>query len=161
MIRTLSISGGDILILGGNICWALYGVLGRRYIKEGTPLSTTSYTMLVGAVALIIASLFSSNPVPVPDIPLEAWGAIAFMALFTSVLGYLWWNQGMKELGAAKTSLFFNLVPVVTMAISFVMGTPITLFQWIGAIFVISGVVAASGILAFRNMNTERQPAVK
>lgn len=161
VIRTLSISGGDTLILGGNICWALYGVLGRRYVKQGTALSTTTYTMLVGAVALIIASLFSSNPVPVPDIPLKAWGAIAFMALFTSVLGYLWWNQGIKEIGAAKTSLFFNLVPVVTMTISFVMGTPITLFQWFGAVFVISGVVTASGILAFMNMNAEKQPAVK
>ena len=33
IIRTLSISKGDLLILAGNICWALYGVLGRKYLK--------------------------------------------------------------------------------------------------------------------------------
>ncbi|WP_235593163.1 hypothetical protein [Paenibacillus sp. 32O-W] len=36
----------------------------------------------------------------------------------TSVLGYLRWNKGVMEIGAGKTSLFFNIVPVVTMVIS-------------------------------------------
>lgn len=67
------------------------------------------------------------------------------MAFFTSVLGYLWWNQGIKEIGASKTSLFFNLVPVVTMIISFAVGTPIKVFQVIGAVLVILGVLTASG----------------
>jgi len=146
-IRTLSFSGGDLLIFGGNVCWALYSVLGRRFLKDATPLSTTTYTMIIGAVSLIVFSLFTSNPVPLPNISIGAWGAIVFMAFFTSVLGYLWWNQGMKELGASKTSLFFNLVPVVTMIISFVIGTPITVFQIIGAVLVILGVLTASGVI--------------
>ncbi len=69
------------------------------------------------------------------------------MAFFTSVLGYLWWNQGIKEIGAGKTSLFFNLVPVVTMIISFAVGTPIKVFQVIGAVLVILGVLTASGVI--------------
>ncbi|MGR5991012.1 EamA family transporter [Bacillus paranthracis] len=40
-----------------------------------------------------------------------------------SVLGYLWWNNGIAQIGAARTSLFFNLVPVVTMIISFFRGS--------------------------------------
>jgi drug/metabolite transporter (DMT)-like permease len=68
------------------------------------------------------------------------------MALFTSVLGYLWWNIGMKEIGASKTSLFFNLVPVVTMILSFAAGMPISTFQILGAILVILGVLIASGV---------------
>lgn len=160
-IKTLSISGGDLIIFAGNICWALYGVLGRRFVKDSTPLSTTTFTMIVGAVSIIIVSLFTSNPVPLLNIPIGAWGAIAFMALFTSVLGYLWWNQGMKEIGASKTSLFFNLVPVVTMIISFVTGTSITVFQIIGAFLVILGVLAASGIISIPKANREKQSVVK
>lgn len=144
-----------------EICWALYGVLGRRFVKDATPLSTTTFTMIIGAVSLIIVSLFTSNPVPLLNIPIGAWGAIAFMALFTSVLGYLWWNLGMKEIGASKTSLFFNLVPVVTMIISFVTGTSITVFQFIGAFLVILGVLAASGIFSIPKANREKQSVVK
>ncbi|PAD26536.1 EamA family transporter [Niallia circulans] len=158
-IKTLSISIGDVIIFGGNICWALYGVLGRRFVKNGTPLSTTTYTMVIGAVSLIVVSLFSSNPVSVPNIPNGAWGAIAFMALFTSVLGYLWWNQGMKEIGASKTSLFFNLVPVVTMIISFAIGTPIKVFQILGALLVLLGVLTSSGVISLPKSKAERRSA--
>ncbi|MGE8207319.1 DMT family transporter [Heyndrickxia sp. NPDC080065] len=159
-IRTLSISGGDLIIFAGNVCWALYGVLGRRLVKDGTPLSTTTYTMIVGAVCLTVFSLFTSNPVFLTNIPIGVWGAIAFMAFFTSVLGYLWWNQGMKEIGANKTSLFFNLVPVVTMIISFAIGTPIRIFQFIGAVLVILGVLTASGLISIPKHNIDQQSAV-
>lgn len=159
-IKTLSISGGDLIIFTGNVCWALYGVLGRRFIKDGTPLSTTTYTMVIGAVSLIVVSLFTSNPVSLSNIPIGVWGAIAFMAFFTSILGYLWWNQGIKEIGASKTSLFFNLVPVVTMIITFAVGTPIKVFQVIGAGLVILGVLTASGVIRIPKYNTKEQSAV-
>lgn len=159
-IKTLSISWGDIIIFAGNVCWALYGVLGRRFVKDSTPLSTTTYTMFIGAVSLIVVSLFTSKPVPLPDIPIGAWGAIAFMAFFTSVLGYLWWNQGIKEIGASKTSLFFNLVPVVTVIISFAIGTPIKMFQVIGSMLVILGVITASGFINLPRHITQERSAV-
>lgn len=159
-IRTLSISSGDLIIFTGNLCWALYGVLGRRFVTGGTALTTTTYTMVVGGISLIILSLFTSNPVPLHHIPIAAWGAIAFMAFFTSVLGYLWWNQGIKKIGASKTSIFFNLVPVVTMVISFVMGTQIKLFQGIGVILVLLGVFTASEIISISKQNNkEKQSA--
>ncbi|MBS4172795.1 EamA family transporter [Bacillus sp. FJAT-49736] len=147
IIKNLSVSVGDCLILGGNICWALYGVLARRFIKGGTPISTTSYTMIIGAFALIIVSVFSSKPVSIQDIPMQAWGALLFMAVFTSVLGYLWWNKGMKELGSNKTAIFFNIVPVVAMIISVMGGTPITLLEMIGAVCVIIGVFLSTGVI--------------
>ncbi|NYV66624.1 EamA family transporter [Bacillus sp. Gen3] len=159
-ITTLSISIGDVIIFAGNICWALYGVLGRKFVKNGTPLSTTTFTMIIGAVSLIVVSLFTSNPVTIPNIPIGAWGAIAFMALFTSVLGYLWWNQGMKEIGASKTSLFFNLVPVVTMIISFAIGTPIKVFQILGALLVILGVLTSSGVISLPKPIKKRRSVV-
>jgi drug/metabolite transporter (DMT)-like permease len=148
IIKSLSFSIGDGIIFVGNVCWALYGVLGRRFIQNGTPLSTTTYTMIVGAIGLIVVSSFTTNPVALPNIPIGVWGAIGFMAIFTSVLGYLWWNQGMKEIGASKTSLFFNLVPVVTMIISFAIGVHVSLSQLLGAVLVILGVLMSSGVFS-------------
>lgn len=156
IIKDLSFSIGDLIILAGNLCWSLYGVLSRRFVKGSTSLETTTYTMIIGAISLIAVSLFTSNAEPLSHIPIGAWGSIAFMAFFTSVLGYLWWNQGIKEIGAGKTSLFFNIVPVVTMAISLVVGTPISVFQMIGALLVISGVLVASGLISIPKVNHKK-----
>lgn len=150
IIQTLSISKGDLLILAGNLCWALYGVLGRKYLIGSSSMETTTYTMIVGSLCLVILTAFSPSPQPLSHVTWSAWGAILFMALFTSVLGYLWWNKGMATIGASNTSLFFNLVPVVTMILSILTGALITLPQVIGTCLVILGVLTASGFLNLR-----------
>jgi drug/metabolite transporter (DMT)-like permease len=148
---TMSFSVGDAFILLGNVCWALYGVLGRKYLHKSSSLETTTYTMIVGAFFLIILALFIPNPQPLSKVAVAAWGAILFMAVFTSVLGYLWWNKAMEIFGAGKTSVFFNLVPVVTMVISFLSGTPVSVIQILGTILVILGVITSSGFVQVKN----------
>lgn len=150
VIQHLSFSKGDLFILLGNVCWGLYSVLGRKFIKSGGPMHTTTYTMIVGAIAFLCVSSLQKNIAPIMDIPLFAWFSILFMALGTSVLGYLWWNNGVSQIGAAKTSLFFNLVPVVTIIISFLNGVNITSAQVLGMILVISGVLLSSGFFTLR-----------
>ncbi|GAB6415353.1 EamA family transporter [Bacillus luti] len=150
-IQNLSFSKGDFYILLGNICWALYGVLGRKFIKTGNPIQTTTYTMTIGALAFMIISSTQKSIVTVLEIPLLAWGAILFMAIGMSVLGYLWWNNGIAQIGAARTSLFFNLVPVVTMIISFLEGVNIAPAQCIGMILVITGVMCSSGFIQIKS----------
>ena len=150
IIRTLSISKGDLLILAGNICWALYGVLGRKYLNGSSSMETTTYTMVIGSLCLMILTVFLPSPQPLSYVTLSAWGAILFMALFTSVLGYLWWNKGMATIGASNTSLFFNLVPVVTMILSIITGSIISLPQIIGTCLIILGVLTASGFMRLK-----------
>ena len=150
IIQTLSISIGDLFILLGNVCWALYGVLGRKYLTQSSSMETTTYTMIIGALCLIGLAIFSPSPQPLSNVSISAWGAILFMAIFTSVLGYLWWNKGIEMIGAGNTALFFNLVPVVTMILSFITGTPVSLFQIVGTTLVILGVVTSSGLIKFK-----------
>ncbi|OXM83316.1 DMT family transporter [Paenibacillus rigui] len=146
VVRTLSFSGGDLLLVGGNLCWALYGVLNRRFVRGSTSLATTAYTMTIGAIGLILFSATAPSPLPVAAVPAAAWGAIAFMAIFTSVLGYLWWNEGIAQLGVGKTAIFFNLVPLVTMLLSLASGTEVTPVQLLGTAMVLTGVVIASAV---------------
>ncbi|EEM15131.1 Uncharacterized transporter [Bacillus pseudomycoides DSM 12442] len=131
--------------------WSLYGVLGKKFIKVGSQRQTTTYTMTVGVLAFIIVSFMQQSVVAIPEIPLLAWLSILFMAIGISVLGYLWWNKGIAQIGAEKTSLFFNLVPVVTMLVSFVEGVSITISQCLGMILVITGVLYSSGFLAIKS----------
>ncbi|MFE6134671.1 DMT family transporter [Bacillus sp. NPDC057893] len=151
ILQNLSFSKGDLYILLGNICWALYGVLSRRFIKTGSPIQTTTYTMIIGALAFIMISFTQKSVVPVLEIPLLAWISIIFMAIGMSVLGYLWWNNGIAQIGAARTSLFFNLVPVVTIIISFIEGVNITVAQCVGMILVITGVLCSSGFIQIKS----------
>ncbi|MNC61540.1 EamA-like transporter family protein [compost metagenome] len=96
--------------------------------------------MAVGALFFLPYSSFSTGEATSTKV-MEAWLAVIFMALFCSVLAYLWWNQGISRIGANKTSLFFNIVPISTMAISALSGESIGMAQFVGALVTISGII--------------------
>lgn len=89
------------------------------------------------------------------EIPLQVWGGILFMAVCTSVLGYLWWNQAIAVIGANQTAIFFNLVPIVAMLGSMVLGQEITLIQLAGAVTVIGGVLISLSVKQFSHFYKE------
>jgi drug/metabolite transporter (DMT)-like permease len=70
------------------------------------------------------------------------------MALFGSVLAYLWWNQAVQQLSATPVASFLNLVPMFTALIGVALGQPVTAAQICGAALVIVGVANSSGKLA-------------
>ncbi|PPF98846.1 EamA family transporter, partial [Rathayibacter sp. AY2B1] len=49
---------------------------------------------------------------------LAAWPQLAYLILLAGVVAVLLWNTGIKLLGALNGTLFQNLVPVTTFAIS-------------------------------------------
>lgn len=134
------ITKGDLYVLLATTLWALYGILGKKYAGNGSPLATTAITMAVGALFFLPYSSFSTGEATSTKV-MEAWLAVIFMALFCSVLAYLWWNQGISRIGANKTSLFFNIVPISTMAISALSGESIGMAQFVGALVTISGII--------------------
>jgi EamA-like transporter family. len=76
------------------------------------------------------------------------------LAIAGAVLAYLFWNVGIKELGAATTSVFFNLVPVFTMLLALITGLIPNVLQLVGAVLVIGGVIYTTG--AYRIMIKNR-----
>ena len=138
-----AVSMGDLFIIGGNICWALYGVLGRRYLKGSSPAATSAMTMLVGAVCFIPFTSIQSK-VGTESAIAEAWVSVAFMTILGSVLGYLWRNRGIARIGANRTSIFFNLVPVSTMTITGLTGGGVSGIQVMGTALVLTGVFLAT-----------------
>lgn len=147
LLLQLKIALGDWIIMAANICWALYGVLGRRYLKNSKPLITTAATMALGSIALIIFSGYEASITQLTNQSWQVYFSLIYMAVFGSVLAYLFWNYGILHLGVGNTSIFFNLVPVFTVLISIGMGQPILLVQTIGGVLVILGVLVSSNVI--------------
>jgi drug/metabolite transporter (DMT)-like permease len=139
---------GDIFCLVANICFAFYAVLQKRHVKNSTPLITTGMTTIIGFVPLwIVAVAVTPRPTPsvLSGLPWQVYGALAFMGALGSVLAYVFWNRGIARIGVADTAVFFHLVPVFTVLVSFVMGQEVTWLQVLAGVVVMAGVVISSG----------------
>ena len=149
----LKIATGDWIIMGGNLCWASYGVFGRRFLNDSKPLITTAATMVVGAIALLLFASAEVNITQLLHQTGQVYISLFYMAIFGSVLAYLFWNYGITHVGAGNTSVFFNLVPVVTVLVAVIFGQSITPVQIIGGLIVISGVLLSTNIVNLSALN--------
>ncbi len=140
-LATPSYSRGDVLMLGANLAWAFYNVLSRRYLPAGSSLINTTLLMIVGAAMLILIALASGEHIAMPG--LRASIALVLMASAGTVLAYLFWMTGIARLGAGRTALFLNLVPVFAMLIAITMGVAPTHAQLLGGLIVIISVSIA------------------
>lgn len=137
---------GDSIILLANICWALYGILNNRYVKNSTPLITTTATMIIGSLFLILFTAITMQQQWWPLLKAQnitTLSLLLYIAIFGSVLAYLFWNYGIEQLGANFTTLFFNFIPIFTGLITFATGSKISTIELIGAALVIIGVLIA------------------
>ena len=137
-LESLSFAQGDLLMLAANLCWALYNVLVRRFMPQGSAIANTSWVMAAGALLLFAVALGSDTHVSALDA--KAAIAKAAMVIGGTVLAYLFWGVGIARLGAARTAIFVNLVPVFAMLVGIFLGTSPSAAQIVGGLIVLSGV---------------------
>ncbi|MDI3273557.1 DMT family transporter [Pseudomonas sp. MDT1-16] len=144
----LKVATGDAMILAGSMAWAADMVGTRRFVKDATPLETTSFSMLFGVIGLIVLGFLFEDPIAnIRNASLSVHGAVVYLVVFGSLIAYLLWFKGIHAIGAARTSIFFNLAPVFTMLVSSILGVLPNVWQLLGAGGVILGVVFASGLV--------------
>lgn len=137
----LHVAPGDLLMLGANLAWALYNVLGRRFMPKGDPVGNTAWVMTAGAAVLLCVALFSDAQLH--PLGLKASAAMLVMTVGGTVLAYLFWGMGIAHLGASRTAIFLNLVPVSAMLVSGIAGMPPTYAQLAGGMLVLGGVTVS------------------
>ncbi|MFJ1260670.1 DMT family transporter [Cupriavidus sp. CuC1] len=148
MLLALKVARGDAIILAGSLAWAANMVGTRRLVKQATPLENTTFSMLFGTIGLIVLGFMFEHPLAsLTATPANIHAAVLYLAVGGSLLAYLLWFRGIHQIGAARTSIFFNLAPVFTMLVSTVLGVPPNAWQLVGVVAVILGVVFASGLV--------------
>lgn len=137
-LAALHFDRGDLLMLAANVAWALYNVLIRRFMPKGSVLGNTTLVMGMGAVLLSLTALVSSETLSsMPN--MHSLIALAIMAVGGTVLAYLFWNIGIERLGAGRTAIFLNFVPVSAMLVAALIGVLPTAAQLIGGALVLAG----------------------
>jgi drug/metabolite transporter (DMT)-like permease len=137
-LESLSFARGDLLMLAANLSWAMYNVLVRRFMPQGSPIANTSWVMAAGAI--LLASIALGSDVPIGALDIKAGIAMVIMVVGGTVAAYVFWGIGIARLGAARTSIFLNLVPVFAMLVGSFLGTLPSTAQIIGGLLVLGGV---------------------
>lgn len=142
---------GEVLIFGCVASWVAFSLLGKAVLSGMTPLTAVACASVVGTLALL--------PVAWADgiwhlgTALTAIDALAilYLGLFGTVIGFVWYYDGIRAIGPGRAGLFINFVPVSAIGLAFlVLGEPVTASLLVGAVMVGTGVYLT-------NRNRERR----
>lgn len=111
--------------------------LGGKY----SSFTIITYQNLVGAILFLpMFFILEFNSLSAGIFKGELILSILFLAIFPSVLSFLFYISVLKRLGVARTSVFSNLIPIVTGVLAFFMlGESFTLMEISGIVVVITG----------------------
>jgi drug/metabolite transporter (DMT)-like permease len=143
VIANLSFNKGDLIMLGAPLCWAIYSMLGKKLLSIFTPLAATAYASVFGALLLTPAAFLEHAAIggAAPGFSWLGWLAILQLALLGTVVGFVWWYQGVQQIGTARAAAFVNLVPLFgPLQAALFLGERLIAAQLCGGLLVILGV---------------------
>ncbi|MHC4532927.1 MAG: DMT family transporter [Planctomycetota bacterium] len=132
---------GEFYIFCCVFSWVAYSLIGKAIMRNLSPLASVSYSAIVGAIALFIPACFEGILQNFSHQSLLDWTCIGYLGIFGTVIGFVWYYQGVQHLGPTKAGLFINFVPVFAIICAFIiLHEPITISLVVGTVLVISGV---------------------
>jgi len=136
-----AIGRGELLIFGCVASWVSYSLIGKVVMRDVQPVSAVTYACLVGSAALLPPALVEGMAGNVGGYSLAAWVSIVYLGFFGTCLGFIWYYEGIREIGPSKAGVFINFVPISAVIMSFFMlGAPVDLSLLAGGALVLSGI---------------------
>jgi len=136
---------GDLLVLAAALCVSAGYVAGAMLPPRGlSSLATTLWGVLLGTVVLapLAVGLFAHDGVP--SAGPKAWGSVVFLAVVTSILGYVGWYWALDRGGIARIATLQFLQPVSGFVLAaIVLGENVTVPIALGSALIVGGIVIA------------------
>jgi len=133
---------GDVLVLCGSVCWAVYTVLLIPFTRRLSGWWVTALTIIGGALVLAMVGARDIVAEHWNSVPTGAWAAIVYSGLGALVIAYVFWYYGVRKLGPTRTALYGNLQPLIALFVAWLtLGEVPTSWQTFGAVTIVSGVL--------------------
>lgn len=139
----LKLGPGNLILLGAPLMWAIYSVRSRDVLAR---VPSTVFT-----AAIILLSLPPQGAMAIYQFDGWRWASntgfwlgIAYLGILATGVSYLLWNEGVRLIGAARSSIFVNLIPVTALLIAMLLGQPLYMHHYLGGSIVVLGVILAT-----------------
>ena len=110
---------GDLLIAGAALAWACNTILMKKAMTENDEISSNPLNPLELTVWSSVAGLILLTPIMAAEtmaqgfiLPsADGWIGLVFLAIFSTVVAYVWFADGIIKIGASMSALYVYLVP--------------------------------------------------
>ena len=135
---------GEALIGGCVLSWSAYSVFCKTVVRQLGPLHTVTYSIYAGTVMLVgyAAATGVLRMDAVWRFSMAEITSLFYLGVIGSAVAYIWYYEGIKQIGVARASVFIALNPLSAVLFGAAMlGEQLTLATLLGAVLIIGGIV--------------------
>lgn len=130
-------------VVGAGVCAAAAGVASKRFGAALHPAALNGPAMLIGAIALLAASLVAGDGFALPR-DRSTWAAVGYLAVAGSVLTFLIYFSLLKTWSVTSLSFISVFTPATALLLGFIfLDERPTLWTAAGAALILAGVTIA------------------
>jgi drug/metabolite transporter (DMT)-like permease len=152
---------GDALTLVAAVCWSIYTAFGAAILRRRSPLQTTAWSMVGGALALSIPGIAQGTGAHWSAVGTAAWAGLAFSAFIPAGLANVAVFSAIRLLGPTRVTAYQFLVPFIAVLLGAAfLAEPVRAGQLLGGVVIVLGVVVTRSdrLTAFGGWLRERAP---
>jgi drug/metabolite transporter (DMT)-like permease len=104
---------GVVLGFAAMLSWSVGTIVLARTKIKFNPYYAAGWEMLISSVILMIMLFISGDIMPLGKIPMQAWGALAYLVIMSNIITFIAFIYTMKHLEAAMASLYAYINPII------------------------------------------------
>jgi len=145
MILSGGIGRGELLISGCVLSWTLYSIIGKMAMRGLSPLAAVCWSSIAGTGFLLIPALSYGSFAEALHFSWSVWLSIGYLGAFGTVIGFLWYFEGIQSIGPSRAAVFINFVPVNGVLLATILlGEPLGISLLVGGLLVVCGAYLAN-----------------
>ena len=145
VLAAFRLNAGDLLVILSMAMWSLYTILLRR---RPPGLDMLSFLFVLAVIGDLVVLPFWIGEMALGRF--IAWtptvlAAMLSVALFSSVLAYIFWNRGVEAVGAQVAGLFVHLMPVFGVILAWLfLDERLQVYHVAGIVLIVAGIAITS-----------------
>ena len=141
----LDLAFGDLLVFIAVIFYAAYSVM-LKFRRGIGPLAFLLATFAPGTLMLLPFYAWESVVVAPVQPTWVTLGSIAYVAIFPSILSFLFFNRGVELIGPNRAGVYLHLMPLFGAILAvLLLGEELRSFHLVGAVLIAGGILLAGG----------------
>jgi len=144
-LLSLRFTPGDLLILSTACMSAVYNTAVNKVAGLFSQTTLFMVISLFGALYLVPMYLWETGGrFTLPPISFDVAMSLLYLAVFASVLCFLFWNAAVQNIGAPKAMLFYYMLPPLSALVAWiVIDEPVNRTQVLSGALILAGILIA------------------
>ena len=145
ILINLDFNKGDLSALFAMFSWSLYSALLKKQKYELSQISLLQVVIAFGVIYLFPFYLLDTSLGNTVSLNVPFFLILFYVTLFPGITSFFFWIKGVALIGANRAGIYLHLMPILaTILAMLIYKEQIMVYHYIGAIFIISGILLSN-----------------